>query len=179
MRLGARSALFTSAFLMRSKLLRRCWLDGWINRTQLFCFSPHSGTLSRPLSCGGLSRVCGRGIEDGQQWPWCLTVSHDAEILGTGDPEVWYADWNSHKWKEWDGKGGCVCGGEERSLEISLQGKVEQETSWPEIKNQTTGQKIEKDERTKGVLEERTPQWNQEATRVPRPEHDVWEGVQN
>lgn len=31
MRPSARSALLKSVFLMWSKLLRRCWLDGWIN----------------------------------------------------------------------------------------------------------------------------------------------------
>ena len=84
---SARSALLTSVLLMWGTLLRRCWLDGWINWTPirlLLSSLRYSQLVSRLL---GLSSVC---IEDGQKWPWCLT-EFQAEILGTSELGVWYA----------------------------------------------------------------------------------------
>lgn len=53
------------------------------------------------------------------------------------------------------------------NLGISLQGKVEVVTPWPQIENQRP--EVRSSKRIKeGFIEDLTPQWTHEATRAPR-----------
>lgn len=50
---------------------------------------------------------------------------------------------------------------------VSLQGKVEVVTPWPQIENQRP--EVRSSKRIKeGFIEDLTPQWTHEATRAPR-----------